>query len=572
MRHTLKHFFRYWPVALLAVLALTGESICDLQQPTLLKHMIDEGVTATNADVVRLYALRMLGVAALGMLFAATRAMLSSHVSQRFGRDVRLALYEKIQRVSLQSVDQFERASLITRLTNDVTQVQNFLNGMMRFFLRAPILCVGGIVCAYQLSHRLGIVLLVVIPVSALIIALSIKTGYPFFFRVQGTLDRLNANVREYLSGIRVVKAFNRFDEEKDRFERSNESLTGASASAMRVTAFFGPAVALCVNLGICAVLWLGGQIHEESGTVLAFINYMTQIMMALGTFSNIFNQLVRALVSGRRMEEVLAADVGMDVSGSAQLGTVKTGLRFEGVCFQYEGSQGSVLQNISFEAKLGQTLGIIGATGAGKSTLVNLLPRFYDATQGTVTIDGADIRTLNLHSLRERVAIVPQQNLLFTGSIADNLRWGKQDASEDEMWAALDAAQAAAFVRSFPEGLQTQLGQAGVNLSGGQKQRISIARALIKRADILILDDCTSAVDVTTEAAIRRSLRAYAAHILCITISQRISSIMVADQILVLEHGSIAGLGTHDELMKSCQVYQDTYLSQIGKEVARVG
>ncbi len=569
MRRTLKIFFRYWPVALLSLLALTGESICDLFQPTLLAHMIDEGVVPQNSAMITQYALRMLGMTALGMVFAIARAVLSSNASQRFGRDTRLALYTKIQGLSLGGVDRFERASLVTRVTNDVTQVQNFLNGMMRFFVKAPILCVGGIIMAYLRSPRMASALLVVVPVSAVIVALSVKIGYPYFYKVQMSLDRLNATVREYLSGIRVVKAFNRFTYEKGRFEDSNGQLTAASSSAMRVTAFFGPAITLVVNLGTAAILWIGGLKGENQGDVVAFVNYMNQILMAMSMFAMIFNQLVRALVSGRRVEAVLGAEDGMDASGTALLAPVTSGVRFENVSFRYQGAKGPALSGITFDAARGETIGIIGATGSGKSTLVHLLPRFYDATEGTVTIDGVDLRTLNIKSLRERVAIVPQQNLLFTGSIADNLRWGKADADEAELWAALAAAQAETFVRGFPEGLDTQLGQAGVNVSGGQKQRLSIARALIRRPDILILDDCTSAVDVTTEAAIRRALKEYSADILCLMISQRISSVMSADRILVLDGGRIAGLGTHVELMQTCEVYRDIYRSQIGKEVA---
>ncbi len=569
MRRVLRIFFRYWPIALLALLSLTGESICDLWQPTLLAHMIDEGVSAGNADLVRHFALQMLGMTGLGMLFAISRSVLSSHVSQRFGRDVRLALYEKIQSLSLSSVDQFDRASLITRLTNDVTQVQNFLNGMMRFFMRAPILCVGGIIMAYLRSPQMAVALAVVIPVAALIIVLSVKIGYPYFFKVQTTLDKLNATVREYLSGIRVVKAFNRFGYEKKRFEDSNGELTGASASAMQVTAFFGPAISLTINLGIAAIIWIGGYRGEDQGNVVAFINYMNQIMFAMGMFTMIFNQLVRALVSGRRMEAVLAAEVGMALDGTLDAPPIQDGISYESAAFAYQGTNASVFRNVSFQCKKGETLGIIGATGAGKSTLVNLLPRFYDVTEGALRIDGVDIREMDLHALRERIGIVPQQNLLFTGSIADNLRWGKADATEAEMWAALAAAQAESFVRALPEKLEANLGQAGVNLSGGQKQRLSIARALIKRPDVLILDDCTSAVDVTTEAAIRREIKAFSKEIICLMISQRISSVMSADRVLVLDEGAVAGLGTHRELMQSCKVYQDIYRSQIGKEVA---
>ncbi len=572
MKKTFSYFLRYWPVALLSVAALACESLCDLTQPTLLAQMIDQGVAARDTALVLHYAVRMLSVTALGMLFAITRATLSSNVSQRFGRDVRLALYQKIQRLSLSKVDGFERASLVTRATNDATQVQNFINGMMRFFLKAPILCVGGIIMAAQLSQRMAMALYIIVPVCALIVFASIKVGYPYFYRVQAFLDKLNANVREYLSGVRVVKAFNRFAYEDGRFSKSNDELTTASQSAMRVTSFFGPAISLVMNLGIAAVIMLGGFYNEDQGKVIAFINYMAQIMHSLGMFSNIFNQLVRALVSGRRMEAVLTEDEGMDLSGDKPLDAIQNGIRFDHVSFTYEGTSAPALTDIDFSVRRGETLGIIGSTGSGKSTLINLIPRFYDVSDGSISVDGVNIRELDIRRLRDRIAIVPQVNLLFSGTIESNLRWGKQDATEDELWDALKKAQAHDFVAALPEGLRAPLGQRGVNLSGGQKQRISIARALIKAPDALILDDCTSALDVTTEAAIRKELRELPGGMITIMISQRITSIMGADRILVLDQGRLVGQGRHDELMERCEVYRDIYVSQIGKEVARVG
>ncbi len=567
MKKTFSCLARYWPIVLAAVLSLVGECLCDLYQPTLMARMIDKGVDARSISVVGRYALGMLGVTALGMLCAIARSMFSSNASQRYGRDLRLMLYKKVMHMPLEDVDRLERASIITRLTNDVTQVQNFVNGSMRIFLRAPILCVGSIIMAYQLSHAMAGALTVVVPVSAAIIALSIAIGYPYFYKVQSLLDKLSAVVREYLSGVRVVKAFGRFAFEKKRFEGMNEGLTNASAAAMRVTAVFGPAVSLVVNIAIAAVIVLGGFAGEEKGTVVAFINYMTQIMSALAMFSRIFNQLARALVSGKRIGEVLSGGEAPQ-SGEERPEAGGT-LAFENVSFAYTGSSLDALDAITFEARMGETIGIIGSTGTGKTTLVNLIPRFYDVTRGRITLGGIDIRDIPLAALRDKIALVPQQSLLFTGTIEDNLRWGKPDAGEEALWAALEAAQAADFVRRFPEGLLTQLGQGGVNLSGGQKQRLSIARALVKAPEILILDDATSAVDVTTEAEIRRALAQKTRGMITLTISQRITSVMGADKILVIDGGRIVSAGTHDHLMRSSELYREIYHSQIGKEAA---
>ena len=568
----MQHFLRYWPTALASIVSMICEALCDLMQPTLIARMINEGVQGGDMQLVFHYAARMLAITGLGMTFAIARSLFSSNTSQRFGRDLRLDMYAKIQRISLDSVDQFERASIITRMTNDINQLQNFLNGMMRFFLRAPVYCIGGVILAATLSPRMASVLAITIPIAAIIITLSMKIGYPYFYKVQIMLDKLNGGVREYLSGVRVVKAFNRFLYEKQRFEESNENLTKSSATAMRVTAAFGPAVTLVVNLGIAAAVIVGGRAGEPNGNLIAFVNYMGQILFALTMFSMIFNQMVRALVSGRRINAILQAENGMDTTGTAVCSKVMEGLTFENVGFTYQNASSPALSHISFAAAPGQTVGIIGSTGAGKSSLIHLLPRFYDVTEGRVLLDGTDIAHMDIHNLRDRISIVPQQNVLFTGTIADNLRWGKADATEDEMWQALRIAQAEDFVRGFPEGLESQLGRGGVNVSGGQKQRLSIARALIKQPDILILDDCTSAVDVTTEAQIRGKLQEFARHLLCIVISQRITSIMTADLIVVLDEGQIAGMGTHAELMNTCDVYRDIYHSQIGKELEDVG
>ncbi|MDR1570762.1 MAG: ABC transporter ATP-binding protein/permease [Oscillospiraceae bacterium] len=583
MRGSLYSLKKYLPIAAVSLVALSGEAVCDLLQPSLLARMIDEGILMRAEPVVRALTLRMLLTAFLGMLCAISRAALSSHASQRFGRDLRLRLYTKIQNLPLPEADRFDRASLVTRVTNDAQQVQGFVNGLMRFYMRAPILCVGGIIMAATRSGRMALSLAVVLPIAATVVAISTKIGYPYFYRVQLALDNLNGVMREYLSGVRVVKAFNRFAMEKNRFEESNERLTETSSSAARVLACFGPLVSLVINLGVALVIWLGGRLGEEPGKLVAFINYMNQILFSMSMFANIFNQLVRALVSAKRIDAVLDASDGEASSlafaaypresPTASPRDCEHSLRFEHVTFQYPGASEPQLADISFDAGRGETIGVIGSTGAGKSTLVNLIPRFYEITDGRILLDGRDIRDIDPVELRGRIALVPQTSLLFTGTIAQNVRWGKEDASEDEIWAALAAAQAEKFVRAMPEGLDAMIGRGGVNLSGGQKQRVTIARALVRldgsirdKSTALLLDDCASALDANTEAALRTALRAYSPGSIVLMISQRVRSVRQCDRILVLDDGRLAGIGTHDELIRSCDVYKDIYESQYGR------
>ena len=578
MNGALSSMKKYMPLALLSVAALSGEAACDLLQPTLLARMIDEGILTGSNAVVASLTIRMLMTTFLGMLCAITRAVLSSHASQRFGHDLRLRLYTKIQDMPLPVADQFDRASLVTRVTNDVQQVQGFVNGLMRFYMRAPILCVGGVIMAATRSGRMAVALAVVMPIAAFIVVLSTKIGYPYFYRVQQALDKLNSVMREYLSGIRVVKAFNRFALEKDRFEGSNEGLTDASRSAAQVLAYFGPLVSLVINLGIAAVIWLGGRFGEEPGKLVAFINYMNQILFSMSMFANIFNQLVRALVSGRRINAVLNAggtseENNVDAVNGGRADSRKKGsLEFDSVTFQYPGASAPALENITFRVEQGETVGVIGSTGSGKSTLVNLIPRFYDVTGGAILLDGDDTRGMPAGRLRERVALVPQTNILFTGTVADNVRWGKENASDESVWAALKAAQAESFIRALPEGLGGGIGRGGMNLSGGQKQRVSIARALIRLdggssgCGVLLLDDCASALDANTEAALREALQAYSANAIVLMVSQRVRSVRQCDRVIVLDDGRVAGIGTHDELMRSCDVYKDIYESQYGQ------
>ncbi len=574
MRFYTKYIKKYGVVFCISLFFLTIEALCDLMLPTIMSWIVDVGVANRDLNYVLSTGGLMLGVTALGAIAASMRNILSTYVSQNFGAQLRADLFAKVQSLSFENIDRFDRASLVTRLTNDVGQVQVFVNGMMRIFVKAPLMCIGGLFMATQLNPRLAIVLAVVVPIVGLFIFLNMKIGFPFFLKVQQSLDKVNAVMREYLSGVRVVKAFNRFDFEVGKFSKANEELQTRSVSATRVMSIFSPAIMLTVNLGIVAVLWLGGMMAEagdlQVGHIIAFTNYMTQILFSLMLISMVFNMFVRAKASAGRITEVLAQENQMTWEEQAtQSDRVKGRIDFEQVSFAYAGTQGEpVLSNITFSCLPGETVGIIGSTGSGKSSLVSLIPRFYDATEGTIRVNGEDVRKIDPKLLREKMAIVPQKTTLFSGTVMENIRWGKEDATCEEVEQAVKMAQAHDFLERTPDGYEARVGQGGINFSGGQKQRLSIARALVRKPEILILDDSTSAVDVATEAKIKEALREYARGLTCILIAQRITSVMDADKIVVLDHGELVGIGTHESLLASCRVYQEIFQSQLGREV----
>ncbi|WP_276353366.1 ABC transporter ATP-binding protein [Cohnella caldifontis] len=563
-----------------AICFLMCEALADLLLPTIMSRIIDDGVANRDLDMVYRLGGLMLLVTAGGALAATMRNLIASRVSQRFGADLRRDLFRKIQSFSFPSLDKFERPSLMTRLTNDVTQIQNFVNGLMRIFVKAPLLCLGGLIMAVNLNPRLSVVLLVVVPIVALLIVLNMRVGFPLFARVQKSLDRINGTTREYLSGVRVVKAFNRYGQETEKFDSANQEYRKRSLAAARVMSVFSPSVMLTVNFGIAAIIWLGGRRvdagHMQVGHIIAFIQYMTQILFSLLMISWVFNMFVRAKASAERIGEVFAENGAMErapasaeeTEGRAGRAGETAKIEFDRVSFAYPGGSGEpALREVSFVCRAGETVGIIGSTGSGKSTLISLIPRFYDSASGTIRVDGVDVRAMDPRRLRESIAVVPQQSILFTGTIEQNIRWGKEDASVAEIEQAARIAQAEEFILGLPDRYEARLGQRGVNLSGGQKQRLSIARALIRRPDILILDDSTSAVDTATESRIKEGLRKYAEGITCLIIAQRITSVIDADRIVVMDDGRVAGIGTHEELLRGCRSYQEIYRSQIGKE-----
>lgn len=552
---------------LIGIIFLTVEAICDLLQPTMMSKIIDDAVATRSINQVFYYGGIMLIIAVIGAVSAVVRNFCASNISQSIGKEMRFNLYKKIQSFSLENIDRLETPALMTRLTSDVTQIQNFINGCMRILVKAPILCIGAIMFIVFQTPRQIPIMLGVISTSFLLIILNMKYGYPRFAKVQQKLDKLNKVTREYLSLMRVVKAFGQQRYEQKRFNEVADELADANISAMKVNAFFSPLISVSVNIGIVMILWLGGYGGNgiQIGKLMESINYMIQILFALGMISMILNSMVRASASARRVQEVFDEENTLIEPKTEANFDLRNGITFRNVTFYYPNAKSPVLKNISFTLKKGMTCGIIGSTGSGKSTLVQLLMHFYDISEGSIMIGSCDISNLQSHKLREKIAFVSQKPILFTGTIEENLRWGNKMADLNMLEQALEVADAKRFVSHLKEGYQTQLGHGGVNLSGGQKQRLSIARALVKNPEILILDDCTSSLDATTEGRVLNGIKHYTKDLTTFIISQRIASVMMADYILCLEDGEVAGFDSHQALMENCRVYQEIYVSQIG-------
>lgn len=554
---------------LIAISFLCLEIFADLMQPTFMSYIVDNGVKEQDLGKILHYGLMMLGIALLGAFGAVMRNLYAGRTSQLIGREIRSDIYRKVQTLSFENIDRLQPASIITRITNDVTQVQNFINGCMRIMVKAPITCIGAIILIIYQTPKQFPILLVLLLLAGCLIAANMKLGYPRFGRLQQKLDRLNQVSREFLSSIRVVKAFGAEDEETEKFRAASLEFAAAGVSSSRVSAVFSPLINLSVNMGIIALLWFSrSQDAGQIGRLMASVNYMTQVLFALGRVSNILNAAVRATASSRRISEVLEEEPAQHFpKGSlSQDNTAITGnITFRHVSFSYADAPQPALRDLSFDLAAGKTIGIIGPTGSGKTTLVNLVPRFYDVTQGEILIDGQNINEITVQRLRQAIAVVPQKALLFTGTIAENLRWGDADAPMERLREAAEIACADSFISEFETGYDTVLGQGGVNLSGGQKQRLSIARALLRSPKILILDDCTSALDAVTERRVLNRLREKVSHMTVLLISQRVSTVMQADCILCMENGKLQGYGSHKELLESCPAYRAIYTSQIG-------
>lgn len=566
MKFIIKRIRKHLGMFLTAIAFLTVEAAADLMQPSLMSNIVDEGVKKQNTHIILTYGAVMLLVAMIGAVGAVMRGIYSSRTSQLIGKELHSELYAKIQTLSFENIDRLRPASLITRITNDVTQMQNFINGCMRIMVKAPITCIGAIMLIIVQTPELMPVMAVILVISAALVFGNMKMGHPRFKRLQMKLDKLNDVSREFLSSIRVVKAFGGENQESEKFSIAADNLAEAGTSATRVMSVFGPLINLTVNMGIVFLLALSGYRGSiPIGKVMASVNYMTQVLFALGMVSNILNMAVRATASAGRVEEILLEEPAQKSPENPVKTDIKGDISFKNVSFRYAGAARPSLTDITVDIHAGETIGIIGATGSGKTTLVNLVPRFYDVTEGELLVDNVSVNDMDEGVLRGAVAVVPQKALLFSGSVEYNLLWGKDNAAKEEIYRAAKIACADEFINQLSDGYQTELGQAGVNLSGGQKQRLSIARALIRKPKILILDDCTSALDAYTEAKVLKGLRELSGEMTVLLISQRISTVRKADKILCMEDGRAAGFGSHSELMENCRLYRQIYQSQIG-------
>ena len=565
LRPLFPYFRPYLLWAILAPLFMVLEVAGDLMLPRLVQIIVDQGIARDDRGVVMRAGAAMLALAFVGIFTGGGCAVFAVRAAQGFGADLRGALFRHVQSLSFGNLDELETGGLITRLTSDVSQVQNLVMLLLRSIVRAPLLLVGGLVMATLTSPRLALLFVALIPFVALVVLVVIRLSYPLFGRVQKRLDALNTVLQENLAGVRVVKAYARIAYERGRFGAANDALMDQNVGAERLGAVTMPLVMLALNGGLVAALWLGGvnikSGEMQVGQLIAFNNYLMQTLMALIMVSMVMTQIARAEASAQRVRETLETQPFIASNGGAEA-SLSGRVQFQNVSFSYAGSEADpVLRDISFEALPGQTVAILGATGAGKSSLVQLIPRFYDVTQGRILLDGHDVRDLSETTLRQSIAVALQDAVLFSGTIRDNIAYGRPDASDDEVRAAAQGAQAHEFIARLPAGYGAVVGARGVNLSGGQKQRLAIARALLTRPAILILDDSTSAVDVATEARIQAALESYRQT--RFIVAQRISAARGADLILVLDDGELVAQGTHEELMENSEVYREIYDSQ---------
>jgi ATP-binding cassette subfamily B multidrug efflux pump len=570
----------YWiPIAVVFFLTLV-RAVTGLYLPTLNADIINKGVATGDTGYIWTVGGYMLGVTLLQIVCTIIGTYLGAKAAMAFGRDVRTALFRKVESFSQGEINRFGTPSLITRSTNDVQQVQMVVAIGLGLMIFAPMMLIGGLILALRQDAPLSVTLAVILPVMMVTLGLILRTAIPLFRSMQKKIDRLNQVMRESLSGVRVIRAFARTDYEARRFEEANQDLTGVGLKVFRVFAIMFPALFGIMNFSTVFIMWYGAHrvdsLGMSIGNLTAFIAYVMQILIAIVMASMMASFIPRAAASAGRVQDVLDVEpaiqdpeVAVEVSAGGYGFKGKGVVEFKDVEFRYVGAEAAVLANISFTAQPGQTTAIVGSTGSGKSTLISLIPRLYDVTSGSITIDGVDIRQMDRADLWKNIGFVPQKAFLFSGTVASNLRYGDEEATEDDLWRALEIAQGKEFVEAMPGRLEEPIMQGGANVSGGQRQRLAIARALVKKANIYVFDDSLSALDFKTDSLLRAALKKEVTDATVLVVAQRVSSIMHADQIIVLDDGTIVGLGTHEELMKTCETYQEIVYSQLSAEEA---
>ncbi|MFT8349700.1 ABC transporter ATP-binding protein [Clostridium saccharoperbutylacetonicum] len=575
MNNLLKFAKPYKKQVILGPIFKLLEAVFEISIPTIMILITDKGIGTKNINYIFEIGLIMLLMAILGVLSSFTCQYFSSFASQGFGTILRNEMFKKIGTFSYNEIDAFGTPSLINRVTNDVNQLQLGLAMVIRLAIRVPFLCIGGIVMAMYLDIKLSLIMYLSIPFFAFAIYLIMSKSLPLYKVVQNKLDKLALILRENLSGVRVIRAFSRVEGEKVRFNESNEELAGTAIKVGKISALMNPVTSVIMNFALMAVIWFGGiRVNiggMTTGKVIAYINYINMVLSALIVLANLIVTFTKAAASAARVNEIFNTDSSIKYEGFSKFNKCTDKavpvLKFDNVSFSYKGSKEDAISNISFEIKKGQMVGIIGGTGSGKTTLVNLIPRLYDTTKGNILINGVNVRDYYKKELDKNIGLVPQKAILFSGTVEENIRWGNETADMSEVKKASEIGMAADFVEKMPEKYETHISQGGVNFSGGQKQRLTIARALVKKPEILIMDDSLSALDYATDAALRKALRENSEDMTVIMVTQRISTIKDADLIIVLDDGNLAGVGTHEELLKESDVYKEICSSQITKE-----
>ena len=571
MKLAARYLKHYKVQTVMAPLFKMLEAIFELLVPLVVAKMIDEGIDAGNKGTVYAMGGILLALAVVGFGCSVTAQYFSAVAASGVGKELRYDLFLHINRLSYSELDRLGTSTLVTRMTSDTNQVQTGVNMVLRLFLRSPFIVFGAVIMAFTVDTKTALIFLIVLPVLIAVVFTITFASIPLYKRVQDRLDRVTLLTRENMIGVRVVRAFNRQESEMKEYDETGKRLMKSQLFVGRITAFMNPVTYVIVNLGIAALIHFGairvdaGDLTQ--GQVVALVNYMSQILVELIKLANLIITMTKSIAAGRRVAEVFAMQPSIAFRDEAVQPKDGARIVYTDVSMKYEGSREDAIEHVSFRAMPGETIGVIGGTGSGKSTLVNLIPRFYEASEGTIEIDGVDIRDYPKAQLRQSIGVVPQKAVLFSGTIAENLRWGDPEASDEMLWQALRTAQAEEFVKEKEDGLQFQLNQGGRNLSGGQRQRLTIARALVRRPKILILDDSASALDFATDAALRKAIRRDTEGMTTFLVSQRISTVRAADQIIVLEDGAVAGIGTHASLLESCLTYREICRSQMREE-----